>query len=191
VSAVTAARALSLVGHPAVLVPAAVVGAAIIRGAPPPVLQVAASAAGGLSFIVFLVIWVQVRRGRWTHVDASVRHERRQLNLLLSLLQFGTAALLAWSGQPSSVVAGLALCGGLTTLAYLLRGWLQLSLHAAFAMFATSLLWPQAAVFVPALLLTAGVSWSRLVLRRHTLRDVLAGLAAGGAAGFGFHLMAS
>jgi membrane-associated phospholipid phosphatase len=38
--------------------------------------------------------------------------------------------------------------------------------------------------------LAAGVAWSRLVLRRHTLVEVAVGLLAGTGAGAGFHLIA-
>jgi membrane-associated phospholipid phosphatase len=41
------------------------------------------------------------------------------------------------------------------------------------------------------LALAVGVCWSRLVLRRHTLAEVVVGFVAGGVAGFGFHLCAA
>jgi len=56
--------------------------------------------------------------------------------------------------------------------------------------FAALLLWPSLPAVVLALFLAAGVSWSRLVLRRHTLLEVLIGLLAGGVAGLGFNLIA-
>jgi len=59
------------------------------------------------------------------------------------------------------------------------------SLHAAFAVFAVALVWPQLAPTLATAALAAGVGWSRLVLGRHTLAEVLLGLlfgAAGGAA---------
>lgn len=51
---------------------------------------------------------VQVRSGRWAHMDASIPQERRQLNLFLVFLLFGCAALLWWSGQPRPAFMGLA-----------------------------------------------------------------------------------
>jgi membrane-associated phospholipid phosphatase len=76
-------------------------------------------------------------------------------------------------------------------MASLLRRWLKLSLHAAFAVFAASLLWPSVMAVVGLLALAVAVAWSRLVLRRHTLGEVVVGLLAGGAAGVGFHLIAN
>lgn len=185
------ARALSIVGHPAVLMPSAVVWAASLKNAPPAVLHAAAAACGFVVVCVAVYSGVQVRAGRWQHVDASVPQERRQLNLVLALLLFGVALGLWWTGQPRPVVLGLALGGAVVVLASLLRHWLKLSLHAAFAVFAAALLWPSVGAVFSVLVLAAGVGWSRLVLGRHTRGEVVAGLLAGAAAGVGFHLIAA
>lgn len=84
---------------------------------------------------------------------------------------------------------GLALSGAVVVFASLLRHWLKLSLHAAFAVFAAALLWPSLVPVLLALALVAGVAWSRLVLRRHSCQEVLVGLLTGAAAGVGFHFL--
>jgi hypothetical protein len=181
-----AARALSVVGHPALLMPAAVAGSASANGAPPQVLHLGLAAAVAIALCVIAYSLVQVRAGRWSHVDASVRRERSQLNLVLCMLLFGAAGLLWWSGQPRLLSLGLGLGGAMVVAAQLLRRWLKLSLHAAFAVFAAALWWPNAAGAAVVLLLAAAVSWSRLALRRHTGIEVTAGLLAGAAAGCAF-----
>jgi membrane-associated phospholipid phosphatase len=186
-----AARALSVLGHPALLVPIAVVLAAATKNAPSQVLYAAAAASVFVAVSVVVYSLVQVRAGRWSHVDASIPQERGQLNLFLASMFFGGAALLWWSGQPRPIFTGLAVAGALVAFAHVLRSWLKVSLHAAFAVFAASLLWPSLLAVVLVLFLAAGVSWSRLVLRRHTPREVVVGLLAGGAAGLGFNLIAS
>lgn len=184
------ARTLSILGHPALLMPGAVVWASIARNAPPSVLFTAASASVFVALCVGVYSAVQVRAGRWAHVDASVPRERGQLNLFLALLLFGTAGALWWSGLPRPVFMGLALSGGLVVVGHLLRRWLKVSLHAGFAVFAAGLSWPSPVAF-GLLALAAGVCWSRLVLRRHTLAEIVVGCVAGGVAGFGFHLCAA
>jgi len=181
-----AARALSVVGHPALLMPAAVAGSAAANGAPPRVLHLGLAAAVAIALCVIAFSLVQVGAGRWSHVDASVPRERSQLNLVLCVLLFGAAGLLWWSGQPRLLSLGLGLGGAMVVAAQLLRRWLKLSLHAAFAVFAAALWWPNAAGAAVVLLLAAAVSWSRLALRRHTGIEVTAGLLAGAAAGCAF-----
>jgi hypothetical protein len=185
------ARALSIVGHPAVLMPCAVVGAAAVTQARPAVLHAAVATCGFVVACVGIYSVIQVRAGRWQHVDASVPHERRQLNGFLALLLFSVAGGLWWAGQPGAVALGLSLGGAVVVVAIGLRHWLKLSLHAAFAVFAAALLWPSVVAVLGVLALAAGVSWSRLVLRRHTRSEVVAGLLAGAAAGVGFRVIAA
>jgi len=177
------ARLLSILGHPALLMPAAVAWAAHDRGAPVAVLLAAVGVSSGLAAIVGVYSLAQVRAGRWAHVDASAPHERRTLVRFVSVLAFGAAAALWLAGQPAVLVAGLLAAGALLVCARLTRRWLKLSLHAAFAMFAATLLWPDLLPFGLALAVAAAVAWSRCRLGRHTVPEVLAGLLAGAAAG--------
>ena len=78
---------------------------------------------------------------------------------------------------------GLALSGALIVIALLIARWVKVSLHVAFAAFATTLLWPIKLAVVAGVLLTAAVVWSRLVLGRHVAADVATGLVLGTAAG--------
>ena len=184
------ARALSIVGHPALLMPAAVVLSAVGRQAPAGTVAAAVAATVFVALAVIGYSLLQVRAGRWSHVDASVPRERGQLNLFLVALLFATAAVLWWQGQPPSLAVGLAAGGLLVALAYALGRWLKMSLHVSFAVFAAALLWPDLAALGAVMLLAAGVAWSRLVLRRHTPLDVAVGGLAGGAAGLGFQWVA-
>lgn len=187
-SLVAAARALSIVGHPAVLMPVAVAAAASGPGAPPQLLRVALGTAVAVAVIVGLYSLWQVHRGRWAHVDASHPAERNQLNLVLAGLLCAAAGLLWALGQPPAVAAGPLLAALLVLLTHALRRWLKVSLHAAFALFAAALVWP----YLPGTLaigaLALGVAWSRLVLRRHTLAEVLTGLLFGAAFGAALRL---
>lgn len=132
---------------------------------------------------VLLYSFVQVWTGRWSHMDASIPQERSQLNLFLAIVLTLASVLLWWSGQPTSLVAGMTVAGALVAVAHLVRDWLKVSLHASFAVFAGSLFWPDPLAVGVALCLAAAVSWSRIVLRRHTPSEVWVGLLLGGAAG--------
>ena len=191
VSRLTFARILSIVGHPALLMPLAVVGSAIARGAPAPVLQAAALASGAVAVGVGFYSLRQVRAGHWQHMDASAPRERGQLNLFLMLVLSCMALLLAGAGQPPLVAAGLVIGAGIVAVAHLVRRRLKLSLHAAFGVFAAALAWPGVPAMLVLALLAVGVGWSRLVLRRHTRAEVLLGLALGAIAGLVFQGLAT
>lgn len=185
------ARALSIVGHPMLVLPAAVLALSHTRGDGGGVLWL------GLGFGLFAAVvmgysWWQVRRGRWGHVDASAKHERGSLNrFLLIALAAGTLLATVVAPQPE-LALGLGLSAGLIAIAMLTARWCKLSLHMAFAVFAAALLsrlgWEYG---VAGTLFVAAIAWSRLALRRHTPADLLAGMTAGALAGTAFWFTAA
>ncbi|KAF1706927.1 hypothetical protein CSC73_14000 [Pseudoxanthomonas sacheonensis] len=150
----------------------------------------------GLGFTAFAAAvmaysnW-QVRRGRWSHVDASGKSERRSLNRFLFAALLAAAACAAWSGFSAELTLGLCLSAAMVATAMLTSRWCKLSLHMAFAVFAALLLMGASLwVGVAALCFAGAVAWSRLVLRRHVPRDLVAGTVAGAFAGIVFALAA-
>src|SRR5512134_2334120 len=88
------ARAVSIVGHPVVVLPVAALVAASKRGASLQQLHLIGGALVTLGVVVLGFSWWHVRAGRWTHVDASVGNERNSLNAFLGALCLVSAALL-------------------------------------------------------------------------------------------------
>lgn len=187
-SSVITARVLSLVGHPALLMPATFLFSVAGNDASALTLQtvVVGSVFVGGSTIAYS--WRQVREGRWSHVDASLPHERSQINLFLMALFFGAAALMVALDQPQPLVLSSALSGALVALGHLLRPWLKMSLHVSFAVFAASFLWPSMVGTLVILILAIAISWSRLALARHTWQEVIIALLAGAVTGTVFNL---
>lgn len=185
------ARALSIVGHPMLVLPLAVLLLSRAHGDGSGVWWLGL----GFGFFAATVMgysWWQVRRGRWAHVDASAKHERGSLNRFL-LIALAIAALLATVLVSQKELAlGLGLSAGLIAIAMLTSRWCKLSLHMAFAVFAAAMLsrlgWEYG---VPAAVFVVAIAWSRLALRRHTPGDLLAGMAAGALAGWVFWFMAA
>ena len=134
----------------------------------------------------------QVRRGRWAHVDASARHERGHLNRFLFVALAAGAALVAWHGTQPVVALGMAMSAAMILAAMASARWCKLSLHMAFAVFAAWLLRELGTIWtLAALLFAVAVAWSRLALRRHEPRDLVAGAIAGTLAGAAFWPLAA
>ena len=185
------ARALSILGHPMLVLPMAVLAVAWARGDA----QTAMWSAAGFAAFAALVMgysWWQVRRGRWGHVDASATHERSTLNRFLLVALTAGALLVAWRGGQPLFALGLALSAAMILAAMLTARWCKLSLHLAFVVFAACLLRDLGTVWMlTALVFAAAVAWSRLALQRHTRRDLVAGGIAGAMAGLAFWPLAS
>ena len=132
----------------------------------------------------------QVRRGRWSHVDASGRSERRSLNRFLLAALLVSTALAFWLELSTELTLGLALSAAMVAIALLTSRWCKLSLHMAFVVFAVFLLLFDAPWWagLAGLCFAGAVAWSRLALQRHVPRDLIAGVAIGALAGTAFAL---
>ncbi len=174
------ARLISIVGHPALVVPGAVL-LAVSGDAPPRVVRPALLSALFVAAAVMAYSLRQVRTGRWSHLDASVREERRQLNLFLAVLLTAVAGVLWLRAEAVAIVAGVASAALLAAVAHASRQWLKISLYVAFATFGAAFLWPSVAGVAAMIVFAAVVAWSRLVLKRHSTMEV----AVGGLLGLG------
>lgn len=185
------ARAVSIFGHPMLVLPLAALALALLRGQNRMALWMGLGFAL-LSALVMAYSWWQVQRGRWAHVDASGKDERRSLNRFLLAVLTVSALFAAWQGYARELSLGLALSAAMVAVAIATARWWKLSLHMAFAVFAAVLLgnvswWAGLA----GLVFAAAVAWSRLHLQRHVPRDLLAGALAGALAGIVFMLLST
>jgi hypothetical protein len=129
---------------------------------------------------IAVVMFRQVRRGRWSNVDASKPSERPVL-FVVSLA--GLVAALVWlllNDPQSFLVRGMLTVAAFLLLAALLTRWVKLSLHVAFAaLTATTLSLLGSAVGYALIAVVPAVFWSRLALARHCVHELLVGLVLG------------
>ncbi len=183
------ARVVSVSGHPMVALPLAALALTAARGQYRIALWMALGFTAFAALVMAYSSW-QVRRGRWSHVDASGKNERRSLNRFLLAALLVSAACAAWSGFSAQLILGLALSAAMVLAALLTSRWCKLSLHMAFVVFAVFLLLLDAPWWagLAGLCFAGAVAWSRLALRRHVPRDLIAGAAVGALAGIAFAL---
>lgn len=182
------ARAVSILGHPMLVMPlAAWLTTRNRHGDDATALPVLAAIAV-LGLLVLAYSASRVRGGHWQHVDASAPGERRGLNVFLLGLFGLAAALAAWHSGHSPITVALLLAAAVILLALLTAPWCKLSLHVAFACFAIFVPGSLAAAAGMAILAVA-VAWSRLALGRHERRDILVGALAGMVAGILFQTL--
>ncbi len=129
-----------------------------------------------LSFGPFIYILAAVRMGKISDVDVSRRTERAGPFLFgISSVLAGWLVLILLHGPQNlqtlliiTAVSGIVMM--VTTL------WWKISIHASsMGGVATMLTAFYGAVMLPTFLLLILVSWSRVVLRRHTVSQVIAG----------------
>jgi hypothetical protein len=179
-----AARWVSILAHPFVMAGVMVAAVAMRRSSGDAfrsVLLVAACVVAPIAVLMFL----QVRRGRWSNVDASNPSERPAL-FVVALA--GLVAAMAWllvNDPRSFLVRGILVVAAFLLLAALMtRLWVKVSLHMAFAAFAATTLCLLGSRVGYALVgVVPLVFWSRIALARHRVVELVAGLTLGVVAG--------
>lgn len=129
---------------------------------------------------VALVVYVQVKRGKWSDLDVSRRTQRYALYpLTLACLGFLMYALYRLHAPRQSIVAtaSMALVNAVNGI---INFFWKISAHATTAAMCAGLLWQLAPGWgPPAAAGAALVGWSRVELKRHTAGQVLAGWGVG------------
>ncbi|MBT2549063.1 phosphatase PAP2 family protein [Arthrobacter sp. ISL-65] len=122
-----------------------------------------------------------VRLGKVTDHHVSDRRQRAPvLAMTVVSLLAGLAVLLAINAPYSVIVVVLAIVGGVVVLAVISLFW-KISGHAGAIALTTAITVLILGVqWLPLLVLIPAVGWSRVVLRAHTVAQVVAGALVGG-----------
>lgn len=131
--------------------------------------------------------WIlfKIANGQYANFDVSVRNQRASLyTLLISLLALAIVLALYY-GQPKTLLLGLGCFFLMLVFSFVINSFLlKTSLHTGISFFFAFVLWRLDCSWGLLMFLMAFlVSGSRLVLKRHTLPEVLVGLGIGAASG--------
>ncbi len=148
------------------------------------------------SVVVFTIVpltilmWRQVRRGRWENADASNRSERIILYVTAGVALVALLAYLLVMRPQSLMVRGVAATLGMMAVCAAATRWVKVSLHMAFATLAAiTLAVSRSPVGYVLVLALPALVWSRLTLQRHTSVEVTLGGIIGAATGVAIHYL--
>nr|WP_231456123.1 phosphatase PAP2 family protein [Arthrobacter sp. AK04] len=175
------ARWLTEVFQPPVVVTIQLLISPISQPGFPGTMGYGALAALFVCVLPLLLLLVLVRRGKVTDHHVSDRRQRAPVLLMaLASIMAGLLVLASADAPQSVVVMVLAVVAGVVVLAGVSPFW-KISGHAAAmssaAVISVLVLGP---AWLPLLLLVPAVGWSRVVLRAHTVAQVVAGSLFGG-----------
>jgi membrane-associated phospholipid phosphatase len=179
-----AARLVSVVGHPLLLLPLVFTGLAFRNL---PVEKASAASAVLIGVVVLPITWHnyrKVRRGQYTNFDLSNRIQRTGFYPILLFLSGLFVVYLLSTNQPKPVSRG-ALCFFLMLLSsYALNFFIKVSLHTSVGFFLACVLYRvDEHLGMLMSIFSALVAVSRLLLDRHTWTEILAGVLVGLLAG--------
>ncbi|MFI2564943.1 phosphatidic acid phosphatase [Paenarthrobacter sp. NPDC018779] len=188
----TVARVLTEVFQPPVVVSVLLLISPAIEPGFPGTMWFGLLAAFFVCVLPLAYVLVMVKLGRITDHHVSDRRQRTPL-LLLALASVVVGLLvLQWLHGPVSIaVMIIALIGGIGVLAVVSAFW-KMSGHAsAISSAAVIAVFMFGPAWMPLLLLIPAVGWSRVVLRAHTLAQVVVGSVFGGGVIAGLWLLLS
>lgn len=184
-----AARWISILGHPFILITVAVGFAAAQMLPKKDTLVIVTALVAAFSVLGAFVVRGMLR-GNITNVDVSVREQRPPMYRLAIALTAMVLLTVVLTEQPPRVVRGTAAALGMMVAGFIINTKLKISLHAAMSVYAAAILWTAGfgygAVF---LAISLVVAWSRIVMGRHTPVEVFWGLLLGAVAGGVIHIV--
>ena len=175
------ARWLTETFQPPVVVSIQLLVSPLTEGGFPATMAYGALAALFVCVLPLLLLLVLVRLGKVTDHHVSDRKQRAPVLLMALASILAGLVVLEAVGAPRSVVAMvLAVVGGVVVLAGVSPFW-KISGHAAAISCSTVIaVLMLGAAWTPLLLLIPAVGWSRVVLRAHSVAQVVTGSLFGG-----------
>ncbi|MET4620892.1 membrane-associated phospholipid phosphatase [Arthrobacter sp. 2762] len=177
----TVARVLTEVFQPPIVVTALLLISPAIEPGFPGTMGLGLLGALFVCILPLAYVLVLIKLGRVTDHHVSDRRQRPAL-LLLALISVlaGLVVLQVIKGPVSVSLMIIALIGGIAVLAVVSAFW-KMSGHAsAIAAAAVIVVLMFGPAWLPLLVIVPAVGWSRVVLRAHTLAQVVAGSLFGG-----------
>lgn len=167
--------------QPPVVVTIQLLASPVIEPRFPETVVYGALAALFVCVIPLVLLLVLVRLGKVTDHHVSDRKQRAPVLLMALGSILAGLLVLAALGAPQSVTAMvLAVVGGVVVLAVVSPFWKMSGHAAAISCSAVIAVLMLGAAWIPLLLLVPAVGWSRVVLRAHTVAQVVAGSLFGG-----------
>lgn len=175
-----AAGVISTIGHPFVTFPCVVVLLMLSVESPKKALFNSVLIIGCVVLPTLLRNFFKTRNGTYTNFDVSVRTQRISMYLFALPGAVAATLVLVLSKQPQSVYVGAVFGFILLIVSFVVNFFIKCSLHVSLTLYLSFLLIPfNPALGIVFLILSGIIGWSRVELGRHTIREVLVGIAIG------------
>jgi membrane-associated phospholipid phosphatase len=184
------AKIISIVGHPLLVIPVFAIIALFKYENTQKAITLSGLIVGGLIVPMVVKMYCGYRKGTYTNFDVSDQVERKTwYSLPIILLTIFTLYLFV-TEQERNLRLAILLSLILLISSKLINNYIKISLHASFGAYIAMLAFPLLGLIYGSLFLLFAllVACARVVLGRHTVIEVVAGLVLGLILGLGFIL---
>jgi membrane-associated phospholipid phosphatase len=172
----TIAKCLSLGGHPLLTIPLFVIITMFATENTGKAALVILLVVGGIFVPLIAWLYIKSKNGTTTNFDVSDRKQRKSLFVFILPVLMLVTIILYYTGQSKTVCLSVFFGLVITFVSQLVNLRIKSSLHVSMTVYLAFLIMPLnyiAGIIV--LLLSVLIGWSRIVLGRHTLKEVLWG----------------
>ncbi len=180
---IVVARWISILGHPFIVLPLAV---ALTSKS----IETTWVLIGVMAVMAFAIVR-KVRRGDWNDFDVSMLEHRPGVYARAIPLMAAAWLLTTWLRRPAPISWGFGVAIAVMVIAAALNRFrLKVSMHAAFTSYGATMPMATMPAFAAGLAMVALlVAWSRVVLGRHTVAEVVVGAALGVVGGIALRVL--
>lgn len=179
------AKYISIIGHPLLTIPVFVI-----------IVMFAYEGFHKALLISFLIVvcviiptvirnYIKTKNGEYTNFDVSVRRQRYSMYLFAISLLVIITIILFNTRQPRNLCLGVLFGLILLIISYIVNFFIKCSDHVSLTIYLSFLIIPTNFFIGIIVLLFSGlIGWSRVVLKRHTIKEVYVGTIIGFIIGF-------
>lgn len=172
----TIAKCISFCGHPLLTIPLFVTITMFATEDIRKAALVTFLIVGCIFVPLFIWLYVKSKNGTTTNFDVSDRKQRKSLFVFILPVMMLVTIILYFSGQSKTVCLSVFFGLVITFVSQLVNLRIKSSLHVSMTVYLAFLIMPLSYVAgVIVLLISMLIGWSRIVLGRHTLKEVLWG----------------
>ena len=174
------AKYISIIGHPLLTIPLFVISALFHFHEFDSALLTSILMIFGIIVPLFIKMYRGEKKGVYTNFDVSDQGERKSWYFFAIALLSITSAILLVSNQPPTIRFGFLLSTLLLLSSQIINYYIKSSLHVSFNIFLSFVILP-VNVYLAALsfLFVVVIAWSRVYLRRHTIKEITTGAIIG------------
>jgi len=170
------AKLISIVGHPLLTIPLYV---ALVMFAFTYIKKAAFNSfliIGCIFIPLTLWLYLKSRNGSYTNFDVSDRKQRKSVFLFIIPILCVVTFIVYITGQSTNLCLSLLFALILISILQIVNLYVKSSLHVSFNIYLSFLIMSgNYGMGIMILLFTVPIAWSRIVLGRHTLKEVLFG----------------
>ena len=179
------AKYISIVGHPLITISAFVI-----------IVMFSFEEFNKALLISFLIVgciiipnvirnYIKTKNGEYTNFDVSIRTQRHSMYLFAMLPMLIITAVLFYTSQPRGLCYGVLFGLVLLLISFIVNFFIKCSGHVSLTIYLSFLVIPLNIIIGIIVLLCSGlIGWSRVELKRHTVKEVFTGAVIGLTVGF-------